>query len=115
MGATLFVFMTSIVVSFGIVKFTLYQENKNDVTETMNGNLYSEKGFDDQIPDSQSEEVKTTESGTWRKVWKDTFDDANHSIYKWSFMEKDNNYNNELQFYKEENSQVQVGILHLTG
>lgn len=115
MRDTLFATIVLVVMSLCIIQFTLYQNDKKYMAETKDENLFSENKFDDKVPDIQSEEIKTTESGMWEKVWEDTFDDADDSNYKWNFVNKGNNYNNELQFYKEENSQIQGGILHLIG
>ena len=59
-------------------------------------------------------EVITTPTGHWTKVWEDSFDDIDTTQEQWNFINREKNYNNELESYLPENATISDGLLHLT-
>lgn len=60
-----------------------------------------------------AKEVLVTSTGEWELIFHDDFNAV--ELSKWNIIERGKNYNNELQFYKKENVEVERGTLRLIG
>ncbi|MEM4994930.1 glycoside hydrolase family 16 protein [Priestia sp. SB1] len=84
--------------------------NKEDKVVSLNSEEKKEKP----TPAIYKAEKITTETGTWNKVWEDSFDTPNLDKFKWNAVNDGKNYNGEIQYYRSENISTSNSTLNLT-
>ncbi|WP_338470929.1 glycoside hydrolase family 16 protein [Niallia sp. XMNu-256] len=92
-----------------------FSQEKRDLDESHDLKEWTKQETKVETSSILTKEIKTLESGQWNKVWEDTFENLEQTDKKWNFIDKGNNYNNELQYYKKENMKVMDGTLHIIG
>lgn len=95
-----------------ISTFAIIEFSSGSTPHTIASLPQKNTGHHSQQP-TRPKKIIHTSTGSWGLIWEENFDSPQLDLSKWTAMEREHNFNNELQYYIPANAEQHDGFLYL--